>query len=98
MQLLADSIVGLITLLHVYISALQMFLWEKPLGRRAFRQTPEAARATKTLAANQGFYKAFLAGGLAWGLLLGPAGRGIKLFFLSCVLMAGVYGGLTSAR
>jgi len=98
MQFLANVIVGLITLLHVYISMLQMFLWEKPLGRRAFRQTAEAARATKTLAANQGLYNAFLAAGLVWGLLLGPAGRGTKLFFLSCVLVAGVYGGLTSAR
>jgi putative membrane protein len=82
----------------VYILVLEMFLWDKPAGLRAFGQTPEAARASKALAANQGLYNGFLAAGLAWGLAQGAAGSGVRLFFLSCVLVAGVYGGLTASR
>jgi putative membrane protein len=98
MQLASDIVVLLIALLHVYILVLEMFLWDKPTGLRAFGQTPEFARASKTLAANQGLYNGFLAAGLAWGLSLGGAGSSVKLFFLGCVLVAGVYGGLTAAR
>ena len=98
MQLASDIVVVLIALLHVYILVLEMFLWDKPTGLRAFGQTPEFARASKTLAANQGLYNGFLAAGLAWGLSLGRAGSSVKLFFLGCVLVAGVYGGLTAAR
>jgi len=98
MRLAGDVIVGLLLLLHLYIAVLEIFFWDKPVGMRAFKQTVESARATKTLAANQGVYNGFLAAGFAWGLLLGPAGRSVKLFFLCCVLLAGVFGGLTSAR
>jgi putative membrane protein len=98
MQLVADIVVGLVALLHVYILVLEMFLWDKPPGLRAFKQTLEAARASKTLAANQGLYNGFLAAGLGWGLSLGAAGHGVELFFLGCVLVAGVYGGLTASR
>ncbi len=98
MQLVADIVVGLVALLHVYILVLEMFLWDKPAGLRAFKQTPESARASKTLAANQGLYNGFLAAGLAWGLSLGAGGHGVKLFFLGCVLVAGVYGGLSASR
>lgn len=98
MSIIANVVVGLIGLLHVYILVLEMFLWEKPAGLRAFRQTPEQAAATRVLAANQGLYNGFLAAGLFWGLLLGDAGTGVKVFFLCCVLVAGVYGAATAAR
>ena len=98
MQLASDLVVLLIALLHVYILVLEMFLWDKPIGLRAFGQTPEFARASKTLAANQGLYNGFLAAGLAWGLALGAAGSSVRLFFLGCVLVAGVYGGLSASR
>lgn len=74
---------------------LEMFLWDKPAGLRAFGQTREQAAASKTLAANQGLYNGFLAAGLLWGLYLGDAGFDFKLFFLLCVVIAGLYGGLT---
>ena len=69
-----------------------------PAGLRAFGQTPEAAKASKVLAANQGLYNGFLAAGLVWGLILGPSGTSIKLFFLGCVLIAGLYGAATASR
>ena len=97
--LLASSIViGLIGFLHIYILVLEMFLWDKPAGMRAFGQTQEAAAATKVLAANQGLYNGFLAAGLFWGLSLGANGTGVKVFFLCCVLVAGVYGAATASR
>lgn len=98
MQLAADIVVSLIALLHVYILVLEMFLWDKPAGLRAFRQTLEVAQASKTLAASQGLYNGFLAAGLGWGVSLGPGGSSVKIFFLGCVLAAGVYAGLTAAR
>lgn len=98
MRLLADVVVALVALLHVYILVLEMFLWEKPAGLRAFRQTPESARASKVLAANQGLYNGFLAAGLFWGLTQGAAGLQVKVFFLVCVLVAGIYGAATASR
>ena len=94
----ANIVVGLIGLLHIYILVLEMFFWDKPAGLRAFGQTPQAAAASKVLAANQGLYNGFLAAGLIWGLLLGAQGFGVKVFFLSCVLIAGLYGGATANR
>jgi len=88
----------LIAILHVYILVLEMFLWEKPAGLRAFRNTPEKAAITKVLAANQGLYNGFLAAGLLWGLWLGDAGTSIKIFFLLCITLAGIYGAATAAR
>ncbi len=98
MNLIADIVVLLVALLHVYILVLEMFLWEKPAGRKAFGLTPEFAAQTRTLAANQGLYNGFLAAGLLWGLSLGVAGFGIKVFFLLCVLVAGIYGAATASR
>ena len=98
MSTAANVVVALIALLHVYILVLEMFLWDKPAGRRAFGQTKEQAAATKVLAANQGLYNGFLAAGLFWGLSLGGAGTGVKVFFLSCVLIAGLYGAATASR
>jgi len=95
MSVAANVVVGLVGLLHVYILVLEMFLWDKPKGRKAFGLTPEFAAATKVLGANQGLYNGFLAAGLFWGLYLGPSGNHIKVFFLLCVLVAGIYGAAT---
>ncbi|GKS99799.1 DUF1304 domain-containing protein [Acidovorax sp. SUPP3434] len=98
MSIAANAVVALIALLHVYILVLEMFLWDKPAGLRAFGQSAERAAATKVLAANQGLYNGFLAAGLFWGLWLGGAGLGMKVFFLLCVLVAGVFGAATASR
>ena len=98
MRLAAELLVLLVALLHVYILVLEMFLWEKPYGRRVFRLSPEHAAITKVLAANQGLYNGFLAAGLFWGLYLGAAGQAVQLFFMLCVAAAGIFGGLTASR
>lgn len=98
MVVAANVVVGVIALLHVYFLVLEMFLWDKPAGLRAFGQTLEAAQASKVLAANQGLYNGFLAAGLVWGLTLGAAGTPVKVFFLGCVLVAGLYGAATASR
>ncbi len=98
MMILGNIAVASVALLHLYFLVLEMFLWTKPLGLKTFRLTAEFAAASKTLAANQGLYNGFLAAGLAWGLVLGDAGNPIKIFFLGCVIVAGVFGGLTASR
>lgn len=98
MTTVANIWVALVALLHAYFLVLEMFLWDKPTGRRVFGLTPEFAHASKALAANQGLYNGFLAAGLIWGLTLGPAGDSIKVFFLVCVIAAGVFGALTANR
>ena len=98
MSTAADVVVGLVAVLHMYFLVLEMFLWDKPAGLRAFGQTLEAAKASKVLAANQGLYNGFLAAGLVWGLTLGSAGTSVKVFFLCCVLVAGLYGAVTASR
>lgn len=89
---------ALVALLHLYILYLEMFLWTTPRGRKAFGLTPEFAAATRVLAANQGLYNGFLAAGLLWGLWLGPAGDPVKIFFLGCVIVAGLFGAATASR
>lgn len=98
MALISNIVVALVALLHVYFLVLEMFLWNKPLGLKTFRMTAEKAEVTKVLAANQGLYNGFLVAGLLWGLSLGEAGLSIKLFFLGCVIVAGVYGAVTVGR
>lgn len=98
MRMLAQAVVALVALLHLYFLVLEMFLWTTPAGRRAFGTTPEFAEASKVLAANQGLYNGFLAAGLLWGLSLGGTGRAVVTFFLVCVAIAGVYGGITASR
>ena len=98
MGLAANVVIAVVALLHVYFLVLEMFLWDKPAGLRAFGHTAEAAAASKVLAANQGLYNGFLAAGLFWGLSLGAGGTHIKVFFLLCVLIAGLYGALTASR
>ena len=98
MKLAADILIALVALLHVWFLVLEMFLWDKPLGLKTFRQTPETAATSKVLAANQGLYNGFLAAGLAWGLCLGDAGFSVKVFFLGCVIVAGLFGAATVGK
>ncbi|WP_342618874.1 DUF1304 domain-containing protein [Rhodoferax sp. GW822-FHT02A01] len=96
MAIAANIVTGLVGLLHAYFLVLEMFLWDKPAGRRAFGLTAERAQSTKVLAANQGLYNGFLAAGLFWGIV--SADSSIKVFFLACVLVAGVFGAVTVSR
>ena len=97
----ATVAVVLVALLHLYFLVLEMFLWDKPTGRRTFGLTPEFATASKGLAANQGLYNGFLAAGLLWGVsrsAADTAGHAIEVFFLGCVVVAGVFGAVTANR
>ena len=98
MRLVADVLVALVALLHVWFLVLEMFLWDKPCGLKTFRHSAAEAAASKVLAANQGLYNGFLAAGLAWGLSLGTAGTSVKVFFLACVVVAGLYGAATVGK
>ena len=99
-MILSKILVSLIALLHIYILVLEMFLWTKPLGLKVFRQSLEKAEIQRVLAANQGLYNGFLSAGLIWGLIHPDllTGFQIQFFFLGCVLIAGVYGGLTFSK
>jgi len=92
----ATVLVALVAIEHIYILVLEMFLWTRPAGLRAFGLTPEFAEQTAVLAANQGLYNGFLAAGLIWGLLRKDEGVSIRVFFLGCVIVAGVFGALTA--
>ncbi len=98
MGTIGNVLVGIVAALHAYFLVLEMFLWDKPAGLRAFGQSLEQAKASKVLAANQGLYNGFLAAGLVWGLTLGVAGLSVKTFFLGCVVVAGVYGAATVSK
>ena len=93
--MIAKVLIVIVALLHLYFLVLEMFLWTTPQGLRIFRLTPEKAEMTAILAKNQGLYNGFLAAGLFWSLW---AGRDASIFFLVCVLVAGIYGGLTASR
>jgi putative membrane protein len=96
--MLANLLTGLVALIHLYILVLEMFLWTTPRGRRAFGTTEAFAAESRVLAANQGLYNGFLAAGLIWGIWLGAAGEPVKIFFLLCVAVAGVFGAATVSR
>jgi putative membrane protein len=99
MTLLESALIVLVALLHAWFLVLEMFLWTRPIGLKVFRQTPEQARGSAVLAANQGLYNGFLAAGLLWGLLASEAyARDVRLFFLGCVIAAGCLGGATVSR
>jgi putative membrane protein len=99
MSIIASVLVAVVALLHVWFLVLEMVLWRKPLGMRTFGLTPERAELTATLAANQGLYNGFLAAGLAVSLVLPqPTAFAFKLFFLVCVIVAGVFGAATVSR
>ena len=96
MKKAASVLVAIVALEHLYILVLEMFLWTRPAGLRAFNLTPEFAEQTASLAANQGLYNGFLAAGLIWGLTLRDNGFGVRIFFLLCVIVAGIFGALTA--
>jgi putative membrane protein len=100
MILIANGLVALVAVLHLYFLVLEMFLWTRPLGLKTFRNSPEKAADSAVLAANQGLYNGFLAAGLIWGLLHSAPGFAfqIKVFFLLCVIVAGIYGAATVSR
>jgi len=105
MSLVATVLVVLVALLHFYFMLLEMVFWTRPLGRKAFGLTAERAEDTKSLAANQGLYNGFLVAGLLWGAIAAsggpataPSGFAIEVFFLSCVIVAGVFGAVTVSR
>lgn len=100
MSVIALVLIALVALLHVYILILEMFLWTGPRGQKAFGLTPEFARDTKALAANQGLYNGFLAAGLIWSLVhpVPEFAWQIAMFFLACVAAAGIYGAATASR
>ncbi len=100
MEIVSVILVALVAVEHLYILFLEMFLWTKPKGMKVFGTTPEQAESSKALAANQGLYNGFLSAGLIWGLMhpLADIGIQIQIFFLLCVIIAGIYGGLTAKR
>jgi putative membrane protein len=99
-QIIAFVMVAIVAALHIYILVLEMFLWRTPRGLRSFGMTQEFADSSAKLAANQGLYNGFLAAGLLWGLFEYGivSGRAILTFFLACVIVAGLYGGVTVNR
>ena len=99
MAMIATALIVLVAAIHVYIVVLEMFLWRTPRGLRAFGTDQAFADASAALAANQGLYNGFLVAGLVWGLLAGgPVGFQVRIFFLACVIVAGVYGAATVNR
>ncbi len=100
MHIVASVLVALVALEHVYFMVLEMFLWNTPYGRKTFQLTEERAALTADLAKNQGLYNGFLAAGLVYGLVATSTAEGyhVKIFFCSCVLVAGVYGAATASK
>ena len=99
MGMVSNVLCGLVAFLHVYFLVLEMFLWATPFGAKTFKRPLEEMISQKTLAANQGLYNGFLAAGLVWAISAGdPFGYSLKLFFLGCVLVAGLYGAATASR
>lgn len=94
MRMLALLLTAFVALSHIGIMILEMFYWNHPVGRQVFNMTTEISASSAVLAANQGLYNGFLAAGLVWGLVTGR--RDLKVFFLICVVAAGMYGGLTA--
>ena len=96
MTTITNIVIAIVAILHLGFLVLETFLWNHPIGRKMFKMTEEVSQSSATLAANQGVYNGFLAVGLIWGILSGEFA--VKLFFLSCVLIAGIFGGLTAKR
>jgi len=96
MGLASQVLVGFVAVMHVYFLVLEMFLWATPFGQKTFKRTAAEQESTKILAANQGLYNGFLAAGLAWSLYTGSID--VRLFFLGCVVIAGIYGAATAAK
>ena len=98
MQTVAYLLVAIVAALHLFFLYLEMIAWDTPAGRKVFGTTPEFSAASKALAANQGLYNGFLAAGLVWGIYLGNGGFAVTVFFLICVIVAGIFGALTVSR
>ncbi len=99
MLILSQVLVGLVALFHVYFMILEMFLWQKPIGLKTFRNSPEKAEITSVLAANQGLYNGFLAGGLLLSFFVSAElSLAFRYYFLSCVIIAGIYGAITANK
>ena len=99
MEIVANALVVLVVAIHVYIVILEMFLWRTERGMQAFGTTQAFADQSAPLAANQGLYNGFLVAGLVWGLIAAdPIGFQVKVFFLACVVVAGLYGAATVSR
>jgi putative membrane protein len=98
MTQVTNAVIALVAGLHGYFLVLEMFLWDTPFGRRTFNMTAQVSASSKVLAANQGLYNGFLAAGLVWSLLTEHDAWQVKIFFLSCVVVAGIYGGITASR
>ncbi|KQN47483.1 hypothetical protein ASE93_09255 [Serratia sp. Leaf50] len=96
--MLSSVLILLVAIIHVYILILEMFLWDTRVGRKAFKLSADFSAATKVLAGNQGLYNGFLAAGLFYGVWLGESGFQFKIFFLICVLIAGIFGAITANR
>ncbi len=98
LMLAANIVIAIVAALHVGFFVLESFLWTTPSGLRIFAMTSERAEATASLAVNQGLYNAFLAAGLVWGLFAGADAFIVRVFFLSCVIIAGIVGAMTAKR
>jgi len=96
MLVLSNIVIGIVAFLHLGFLVLEMFFWNHPIGKRLFNLSDEAAASSAVLAANQGLYNGFLFAGLIWGLWSGLTA--VKFFFLSCVIIAGIFGGFTAKR
>lgn len=96
MEILANIVIAVVTVAHIGFLTLEMFFWDHPTGRKIFRMTPEQSAFSQVLAANQGLYNGFLAAGLIWGLI--ADNFEVKIFFLACVVVAGLFGGATANR
>lgn len=94
MKLLANILTGLVALSHIGFMILEMFFWDHPVGRKIFSMTPEVSASSAALARNQGLYNGFLAAGLIWGLFSGR--HDVLVFFLGCVVVAGIFGAFTA--
>ncbi|WP_408096008.1 DUF1304 domain-containing protein [Peredibacter sp. HCB2-198] len=95
-MIISNALVLLVALLHVWFMILEMYFWTRPLGRKAFGLTKESAEATKVMAQNQGIYNGFLAAGLIWGVISHL--HDVKVFFLACVIVAGIVGAFTANK
>lgn len=99
MPIAAAVLVALVAIEHVWFAILEMVLWTKPLGRKTFQRTEAQQQESASLAMNQGLYNLFLVAGLAWSLLAAePTAHALKIFFLGCVVVAGVFGGITVTK
>lgn len=98
MALAAHALTGLVAVLHVLFLVLESFLWQTPFGLKFFKTTPQQAAETAVLAKNQGLYNGFLAAGLAWTFFIADPGHAFetRVFFLACVVVAGIVGAITA--